>query len=239
VNVALLEELLGLLKTVNETIGVPQGQSIEDKNVLQGNNPSDPNKRVASTLNSNERKRTTEIASLFAKTFFEYQKKKTPDKAIKTPTQKVIGKTGKTPDKAIKTPTQKVIGKTGKTPDKAIKTPTQKVIGKTGKTPDKAIKTPTQKVIGKTGEKFQQKGDTKLFGLLKTLNETVGVLQGNNPSDPNKRVVSTLNSNERKRTTEIASLFAKTFFEYQKKKTPDKAIKTSIQKSRLDNPQEP
>jgi hypothetical protein len=211
VNVALLEELLGLLKTVNETIGVPQGQSIEDKNVLQGNNPSDPNKRVASTLNSNERKRTTEIASLFAKTFFEYQKKKTPDKAIKTPTQKVIGKTGKTPDKAIKTPTQKVIGKTGKTPDKAIKTP-------------------TQKVIGKTGEKFQQKGDTKLFGLLKTLNETVGVLQGNNPSDPNKRVVSTLNSNERKRTTEIASLFAKTFFEYQKKKTPDKAIKTSIQK---------
>ena len=93
-NVALLEELLGLLKTVNETIGVPQGQSIEDKNVLQGNNPSDPNKRVTPTLNSNERKRTTEIASLFAKTFFEYQKKKTPDKAIKTSIQKVTGKTG-------------------------------------------------------------------------------------------------------------------------------------------------
>jgi hypothetical protein len=89
VNVALLEELLGLLKTVNETIGVPQGQSIEDKNVLQGNNPSDPNKRVTPTLNSNERKRTTEIASLFAKTFFEYQKKKTPDKAIKTSIQKI------------------------------------------------------------------------------------------------------------------------------------------------------
>ncbi len=93
-NVALLEELLGLLKTVNETIGVPQGESLEDKNVLQGNNPSDPNKRVTPTLNSNERKRTTEIASLFAKTFFEYQKKKTPDKAIKTSIQKVTGKTG-------------------------------------------------------------------------------------------------------------------------------------------------
>jgi len=94
VNVALLEELLGLLKTVNETIGVPQGQSIEDKNVLQGNNPSDPNKKVNPRLNSNERTRTTEIASLFAKTFFEYQKKKTPDKAIKTSIQKVTGKTG-------------------------------------------------------------------------------------------------------------------------------------------------
>ena len=93
-NVALLEELLGLLKTVNETIGVPQGQSIEDKNVLQGNNPSDPNKKVNPRLNSNERTRTTEIASLFAKTFFEYQKKKTPDKAIKTSIQKVTGKTG-------------------------------------------------------------------------------------------------------------------------------------------------
>ncbi len=93
-NVALLEDLLGLLKTLNETIGVPQGESIEDKNVLQGNNPSDPNKRVTPTLNSNERKRTTEIASLFAKTFFEYQKKKTPDKAIKTSIQKVTGKTG-------------------------------------------------------------------------------------------------------------------------------------------------
>ena len=94
VNVALLEELLGLLKTVNETIGVPQGQSIEDKNVLQGNNPSDPNKKVTPRLNSNERTRTTEIASLFSKTFFEYQKKKTPDKAIKTSIQKVTGKTG-------------------------------------------------------------------------------------------------------------------------------------------------
>ena len=83
-NVALLEELLGLLKTLNETIGVPQGESLEDKNVLQGNNPSDPNKRVTPTLNSNERKRT----------FFEYQKKKTPDKAIKTSIQKVTGKTG-------------------------------------------------------------------------------------------------------------------------------------------------
>jgi len=89
VNVALLEEILGLLKTVNETIGVPQGQSIEDKNVLQGSNPSDPNKKVNPRLNSNERTRTTEIASLFAKTFFEYQKKKTPDKAIKTSIQKV------------------------------------------------------------------------------------------------------------------------------------------------------
>ena len=93
-NVALLEELLGLLKTLNETVGVPQGESLEDKNVLQGNNPSDPNKRVIPRLNSNERTRTTEIASLFAKTFFDYQKRKTPDKAIKTSIQKVTGKTG-------------------------------------------------------------------------------------------------------------------------------------------------
>ena len=93
-NAALLEELLGLLKTINETVGVPQGQSIEDKNVLQGNNPSDPNKRVNPRLNSSERTRTTEIASLFARTFFEYQKKKTPDSAIKTSIQKVTGKTG-------------------------------------------------------------------------------------------------------------------------------------------------
>lgn len=91
-NVALLEELLGLLKTLNETIGVPQGESIEDKNVLQGNNPSDPNKKVNPKLNSSERKRTTEIASLFAKTFFEYQKKKTPDTALKTSIQKITPK---------------------------------------------------------------------------------------------------------------------------------------------------
>jgi hypothetical protein len=104
VNVALLEELLGLLKTVNETIGVPRGQSIEDKNVLQGNNPSDPNKRVTPRLNSNERTRTTEIASLFAKTFFEYQKKKTPDKAIKTSIQKI---TPKQPSKITASPSNK------------------------------------------------------------------------------------------------------------------------------------
>lgn len=90
-NVALLDELLGLLKTLNENIGV-QGESLTDKNVLQGNNPSDPNKKIPSTLSSNERRRTTEIASLFAKTFFEYRKKTTKDSALKTSVQKIAPK---------------------------------------------------------------------------------------------------------------------------------------------------
>lgn len=86
-NVVLLEELLGLLRTLNEVKGVP-GESLEDKNILQNDN-ADPNKRISSTLSSNERKRTSEIASLFAKTFFEYKKKTTKDTALKTSVGKI------------------------------------------------------------------------------------------------------------------------------------------------------
>jgi hypothetical protein len=71
----LIEELLGLLQKMNEERGVPEGESLEDKNILQGNSPSNPNKKISPLLNSNERRRTSEIATIFAKSFREYTKK--------------------------------------------------------------------------------------------------------------------------------------------------------------------
>jgi hypothetical protein len=71
----LIEELLGLLQKMHEERGVPQGESLENKNILQGNSPSDPNNRVSPTLNSNERKRTTEIATIFAMALRAYNQK--------------------------------------------------------------------------------------------------------------------------------------------------------------------
>jgi hypothetical protein len=80
----LIEELLGLLQKMNEERGVPQGESLENRNILQGNSPSDPNNRVSPTLNSNERRRTSEIATLFARTFVEYNKKYKKDEKPRT-----------------------------------------------------------------------------------------------------------------------------------------------------------
>jgi hypothetical protein len=80
----LIEELLGLLQKMHEERGVPQGESLENKNILQGNSPSDPNNRVSPALNSNERRRTSEIATLFAKTFVEYNKKYKKDEKPRT-----------------------------------------------------------------------------------------------------------------------------------------------------------
>jgi hypothetical protein len=109
-HVALLEDLLGLLKTLNETLGVP-GESLEDKNVLQGNNPSDPNKRVKPILTSSEKKRTTEIATLFAKTFFEYRRKNTKDTALKTSVGKIAGPVvRRESNKAIPAPPSNKVG---------------------------------------------------------------------------------------------------------------------------------
>jgi hypothetical protein len=87
--VPILEELLGLLQTFNETKGVPEGGSLSEKNILQNGN-SDPNKRVRSSLSSEEQKRTKSIATIFAKTFFEIQKNfKGEDTALKTSVQKI------------------------------------------------------------------------------------------------------------------------------------------------------
>jgi hypothetical protein len=86
--ISLLEELLGLLQTMNETKGVPEGQNLSEKNILQTGN-SDPNKKIKNTLSSNEQKKTREIATIFAKTFIEIQKKFTPDTALKTSVQKI------------------------------------------------------------------------------------------------------------------------------------------------------
>jgi hypothetical protein len=80
----LIEELLGLLQKMHEERGVPQGESLENRNILQGNSPSDPNNRISPALNSNERRRTTEIATLFAKTFVEYNKKYKKDEKPQT-----------------------------------------------------------------------------------------------------------------------------------------------------------
>lgn len=87
--VPLLEEVLGLLQTINETRGVPEGENISDKNVLQTGN-SNPNKKVKSSLSNEEQKKTKEVASIFAKTFFEMQRKFQGDKALKTSVQKII-----------------------------------------------------------------------------------------------------------------------------------------------------
>jgi hypothetical protein len=86
--VPLLEEVLGLLQTINETKGVPEGENISDKNVLQTGN-SNPNKKVKSSLSTEEQKKTKEVASIFAKTFFEMQRKFQGDKALKTSVQKI------------------------------------------------------------------------------------------------------------------------------------------------------
>ena len=86
--VPLLEEVLGLLQTINETRGVPEGESISDKNVLQTGS-SNPNKKVKSSLSNEEQKKTKEVASIFAKTFFEMQRKFQGDKALKTSVQKI------------------------------------------------------------------------------------------------------------------------------------------------------
>lgn len=87
--VPLLEELLGLLQTFNETKGVPEGGSLSEKNILQTGN-ADPNKKGKSSLSSDEQKRTMSIATIFAKTFFEMQKKfKSEDTALKTSVQKI------------------------------------------------------------------------------------------------------------------------------------------------------
>jgi hypothetical protein len=86
--VPLLEEVLGLLQTINETKGVPEGENISDKNVLQTGN-SNPNKKVKSSLSNEEQKKTKEVASIFAKTFFEMQRKFQGDKALKTSVQKI------------------------------------------------------------------------------------------------------------------------------------------------------
>ncbi len=86
--VPLLEEVLGLLQTINETKGVPEGENISDKNILQTGN-SNPNKKVKSSLSNEEQKKTKEVASIFAKTFFEMQRKFQGDKALKTSVQKI------------------------------------------------------------------------------------------------------------------------------------------------------
>lgn len=81
----LLNEVIGLLNTLNQTIGVPQGKSIEEKNVLQtGTSGSDPNKKQASGLSSSESKRIKEIATLFSEVFYNYNKKRTVDTAPQT-----------------------------------------------------------------------------------------------------------------------------------------------------------
>ena len=86
--VPLLEEVLGLLQTINETKGVPEGENISDKNILQTGN-SNPNKKVKSSLSNEEQKKTKEFSSIFAKTFFEMQKKFSVDTALKTSVQKI------------------------------------------------------------------------------------------------------------------------------------------------------
>ena len=89
--IQLLESVLGYLKAQQERDDVNSGgkQSSEDKNILQGNTPSDPNNMVRPKLRSNEIRRTNEVASLFAKTFFEYEKKNKKDTAPKTSIQKI------------------------------------------------------------------------------------------------------------------------------------------------------
>jgi hypothetical protein len=80
----LIEELLGLLQKMHEERGVPESESLENRNILQGNSPSDPNNRVSPALNSNERRRTTEIATLFARALYDYNKKYKKDEKPRT-----------------------------------------------------------------------------------------------------------------------------------------------------------
>jgi hypothetical protein len=74
----LIEKLLNIVQELHEMAGVPEEQKRQEKNILQ-TSASDPNKKVTPRLNTNEKARTIEIATLFAKTFYEFKKKKTPD----------------------------------------------------------------------------------------------------------------------------------------------------------------
>lgn len=77
---SIIEELLGVLNRLTEEKGVPQGKELFDKNVSQnGSSTADPNMKAPPTLRSNERRRLTEISTLFAKVFLEQQKKLAPD----------------------------------------------------------------------------------------------------------------------------------------------------------------
>lgn len=77
----LLEEVLGLLKTFQETIGVPQGESLTDKNISGG----DPTQgRVNPTLSSSEKKRVDSISTIFAEAFLKVQNKYKKDDKPKT-----------------------------------------------------------------------------------------------------------------------------------------------------------
>lgn len=82
---AIIEKLLGILSQQTEEKGVSVADESFNKNVqTDGSSTAKPGSRVPSTLSSNEIRRTTQIANLFAKEFFAYKKKYTPDEKPKT-----------------------------------------------------------------------------------------------------------------------------------------------------------
>lgn len=88
----LIERLFNIVEELKEMNGVPEEERLRDKNV-QKTDATDPDKRVKPNLTSDEKRRTTEIATLFSKTFFEFQKKNTPDKQGETLIKNIQRKT--------------------------------------------------------------------------------------------------------------------------------------------------
>jgi hypothetical protein len=101
--ILLIEKLFNLIDELHGMTGVPAEQRLKDKNV-QKTAATDSGSRVKAQLSTTEKKRTKEIATLFAQTFIAYQNKNTPDKSGETLIKKMQRQTqtSKTPQKEEK-----------------------------------------------------------------------------------------------------------------------------------------
>lgn len=68
-------DLLDLLKTFSEDRGVPKDDSIIDKNIVRENDPVLSKNKVKAVLSSAERRRLTEIFTLFSKVYLDFKKR--------------------------------------------------------------------------------------------------------------------------------------------------------------------
>jgi len=81
--ILLIEKLFNLIDELHGMTGVPAEQRLKDKNV-QKTSATDSGSKVKAQLSTNEKRRTKEIATIFAQTFIALQKRSTPDKSGET-----------------------------------------------------------------------------------------------------------------------------------------------------------
>lgn len=95
-----LAELMGILERQTDLVNQlveNSDSSLQNKNIIKS--PNSPlGKQVSTTLNSNEKRRLTQVSDIFITQFFKEQKKQQKDTAEKTKVNKVtqpLGQTGK------------------------------------------------------------------------------------------------------------------------------------------------